>query len=161
MIVPELLAPAGNLEKLKTALRFGADAVYCGIEQFSLRALAGNLTLQELSQGCEIAHSHGKKLYLTLNVFLRPGEEIAARELLETLRPIPVDAYILSDPGMLHLVHQVDPEREVHLSTQATAVDESRQDGIRDFAINLAHHIGHRRTRRNPARHTAIDNIGL
>ena len=123
MIVPELLAPAGNLEKLKTALRFGADAVYCGIEQFSLRALAGNLTLQELSQGCEIAHSLGKKLYLTLNVFLRPGEEIAARELLETLLPIPVDAYILSDPGMLHLVHQVDPEREVHLSTQANTTN--------------------------------------
>ena len=123
MIVPELLAPAGNLEKLKTALRFGADAVYCGIEQFSLRALAGNLTLQELSQGCEIAHSQEKKLYLTLNVFLRPGEEIAARELLETLLPIPVDAYILSDPGMLHLVHLVDPEREVHLSTQANTTN--------------------------------------
>jgi putative protease len=123
LIVPELLAPAGNLEKLKTALRFGADAVYCGIEQFSLRALAGNLTLQELSQGCEIAHSQGKKLYLTLNVFLRPGEEIAARELLETLLPIPVDAYILSDPGMLHLVQQVDPKREVHLSTQANTTN--------------------------------------
>ena len=123
MIVPELLAPAGNLEKLKTALRFGADAVYCGIEQFSLRALAGNLTLQELSQGCEIAHSQEKKLYLTLNVFLRPGEEIAARELLEILLPIPVDAYILSDPGMLHLVHLVDPEREVHLSTQANTTN--------------------------------------
>jgi putative protease len=123
LIVPELLAPAGNLEKLKTALRFGADAVYCGIEQFSLRSSAGNLTLQELSQGCELAHSLEKRVYLTLNAFLRPGEEIAARELLEALLPIPVDAYILADPGLLHLVRQIDPERELHLSTQANTTN--------------------------------------
>lgn len=123
MIVPELLAPAGNLEKLKTALRFGADAVYCGIEQFSLRSSAGNLTLLELSQGCELAHSLEKRVYLTLNAFLRPGEEIAARELLEALLPIPVDAYILADPGLLHLVRQIDPERELHLSTQANTTN--------------------------------------
>ena len=123
LIVPELLAPAGNLEKLKTALRFGADAVYCGIEQFSLRSSAGNLTLQELSQGCELAHSLEKRVYLTLNAFLRPGEEIAARELLQALLPIPVDAYILADPGLLHLVRQIDPERELHLSTQANTTN--------------------------------------
>lgn len=118
-MVPELLAPAGNLEKLETALHYGADAVYCGIEQFSLRALAGNLTVAELSKACKSAHSKQKRLYLTLNAFLHPGEEVTARELLETLRPIPVDAYILADPGMFHLVRQVDPERPVHLSTQA------------------------------------------
>ena len=123
MTVPELLAPAGNLEKLKTALRFGADAVYCGIEQFSLRSLAGNLTLQELSQGCELAHSLGKRVYLTLNAFLRPGEELAARELLASLLPVPVDAYILADPGMLQLVRQIDPGRELHLSTQANTTN--------------------------------------
>jgi len=118
-MVPELLAPAGNLEKLETALRYGADAVYCGVEQFSLRALAGNLTVQDLSRACEVAHSLGKRLYLTLNAFLRPGEEAAARQLLESLLSVPVDAYILADPGMLHLVRQIDPDREVHLSTQA------------------------------------------
>lgn len=118
-MVPELLVPAGNLEKLKVALQYGADAVYCGIEQFSLRAQAGNLTLQELSDACNMAHSQRKRLYLTLNAFLRPGEEAAARELLESLRRVPIDAYILADPGMLYLVHQVDPGRVVHLSTQA------------------------------------------
>ncbi len=123
MIVPELLAPAGNLEKLQTALRFGADAVYCGIEQFSLRSLAGNLNLQELAQGCELAHALGKRVYLTLNAFLRPDEELAARELLQALLPIPVDAFILADPGMLLLVRQIDPEREVHLSTQANTTN--------------------------------------
>ena len=81
-MTPELLAPAGNMEKLETALRYGADAVYCGIERFSLRALAGNLTLPELSRGCELAHSLGKRLYLTLNAYLRPNEEQAARQLL-------------------------------------------------------------------------------
>ncbi len=118
-MVPELLAPAGNLEKLETALRYGADAVYCGIEQFSLRAQAGNLTVQDLSRACETAHSLGKRLYLTLNAFLRPDEEVAARQLLESLLSVPVDAYILADPGMLHLARQVDPSRELHLSTQA------------------------------------------
>jgi putative protease len=118
-MVPELLAPAGNTEKLKTALRYGADAVYCGVEQFSLRAKAGNLSHAELLSATEMTHSLGKKLYLTLNAFLRPNEEDSARSLLESLLQVPVDAYILADPGMLHLVHQVDPEREVHLSTQA------------------------------------------
>lgn len=118
-MIPELLAPAGNIEKLEIALLYGADAVYCGVEQFSLRAQAGNLTLQELSRACDIAHSLGKRLYLTLNAFLRPGEEVAARKLLESLLTVEVDAYIVADPGMLHLVRQVDPDRELHLSTQA------------------------------------------
>lgn len=118
-MVPELLAPAGNMEKMVTALRYGADAVYCGVEQFSLRALAGNLTIDELARATEMVHSVGKKLYLTLNAYLRPDEEDAAAELLAGLRQIDVDAYILADPGMLHLVRQIDPEREIHLSTQA------------------------------------------
>jgi len=122
-MVPELLAPAGNLEKVKVALQYGADAVYCGIEQFSLRAQAGNLTLQELSDACNMAHSLQKRLYLTLNAFLRPDEESAARELLESLRQVPIDAYIVADPGMLHLVHLVDPGRVVHLSTQANTTN--------------------------------------
>jgi putative protease len=122
-MIPELLAPAGNLEKLETALRYGADAVYCGIEQFSLRASAGNLTVQDLLRACEVTHSQGKRLYLTLNAFLRPGEEEVARQLLESLLTVPVDAYILADPGMLHLVRQVDPARELHLSTQANTTN--------------------------------------
>ena len=123
MTVPELLAPAGNLEKLQTALRYGADAVYCGLEQFSLRALAGNLTQATLAEACNLVHSQGKRLYLTLNAFLRPGDVAAARELLESLRPVPVDAYIVADPGLLHLVRQIDPDRELHLSTQANTTN--------------------------------------
>jgi putative protease len=144
-MVPELLAPAGNLEKLEIALRYGADAVYCGVEQFSLRALAGNLTVTELSTACNLAHSLQKRLYLTLNAFLRPGEEKTARNLLETLRQVPVDAYILADPGMLHLVHQVDPHKEVHLSTQANttsglAAHFWQSQGVK--RLNLARELG-------------------
>jgi len=121
-MIPELLVPAGNMEKLETALRYGADAVYCGVERFSLRALAGNLTISELCRGCELAHSLGKRLYLTLNAYLRPDDERAARQLLQALLTVPVDAYILADPGMLTLVRQIDPDREIHLSTQANTM---------------------------------------
>ena len=118
-MIPELLAPAGTIEKLETALHYGADAVYCGVERFSLRAHAGNLSLQELVTGCDLAHSLGRRVYLTLNAYLRPEEEQAANALLHDLREIPVDAYIIADPGLLQLVRQVDPDRDVHLSTQA------------------------------------------
>jgi putative protease len=117
--VPELLAPAGNLEKLETALAYGADAVYAGIDRFSLRARSGCLGLPELPKACDLVQRHGRRLYLTLNAFLHPGEEAEFRRLLEQLRPLPVDAYIIADPGVLTLVRDVDPVRPLHLSTQA------------------------------------------
>mgnify|MGYP001278541045 CR=1 FL=1 len=125
MQCPELLAPAGNLEKLETALHYGADAVYCGLDQFSLRAQAGNLDLDELRQGCSLAHERGKKLYLTLNAFLRPSEEESCRELLNALREYEHDAYIVADPGMLSLIRSIDPQRDIHLSTQANTLNAS------------------------------------
>lgn len=116
---PELLAPAGNLEKLVTAFDYGADAVYCGLARFSLRAQAGNLSMDDLDKGCRLAHSRGKKLYLTVNAYLRPGEEPACREMLGQLRGSSHDAYIVADPGLLALIRDLDPDRELHLSTQA------------------------------------------
>ncbi|MCM2264321.1 MAG: U32 family peptidase C-terminal domain-containing protein [Desulfuromonadales bacterium] len=119
MIIPELLAPAGNLEKLEASLAYGADAVYLGIDRFSLRAGSGCLSLPELGQACDLAGHYGRRLYLTLNAFLRPGEEADFRRLLVELRPLPIDAYIIADPGALALVRAVDPDRALHLSTQA------------------------------------------
>ncbi len=119
MSIPELLVPAGNLEKLEAALHYGADAVYLGVDRFSLRSQAGNLPLEELPTACAKAHAAGVRVYLTLNAFLRPGEEDACRELLTQLRPLPLDAFIVADPGMLSLVRAIDPDREIHLSTQA------------------------------------------
>ena len=160
-MIPELLAPAGNMEKLETALRYGADAVYCGVERFSLRALAGNLTMAELSRGCELAHSLGKRLYLTLNAYLRPDEEHDARQLLQELLTIPVDAYILADPGMLSLVRQIDPEREVHLSTQANTTSAAaahfwQSQGVK--RLNLAREpVSYTHLRAHETRYTIAD----
>lgn len=119
MPIPELLAPAGNLEKLETALMFGADAVYLGVERFSLRAQTGCLSVAELPRACDLVQHHGGRLYLTLNAFLHPGEEADFRRLLEVVRPLPIDACIVADPGALAMVRDSAPERPVHLSTQA------------------------------------------
>lgn len=119
----ELLVPAGNLEKLQTAVTYGADAVYLGIEQFSLRAHAGNIAMSDLGRVCETAHRQDCRVYLTLNAYLKPGEEDACQTLLQQLRRLPVDAYIIADPGMLQLIRRIDPERELHLSTQANTTN--------------------------------------
>lgn len=141
---PELLVPAGNLEKLATALDYGADAVYVGGRRFGLRALAPNFTLVELGRARSLTRARNKRLYLTLNAFLRPAETEDFLAYLEELRPLELDAYIVSDPGALTLVRQVDPQREVHLSTQANttnaaAVQFWRQAGVR--RVNLAREL--------------------
>lgn len=116
---PELLAPAGDLEKLQTALRFGADAVYLGTARFGLRALAGNFDPDALRTARDLCRSQGKKIYLTLNAWLRPAEFPDFEALLEELRPLDLDAYIVGDPGVVAAVRRVDPKRALHLSTQA------------------------------------------
>lgn len=125
MLKPELLAPAGDLNKLQTALRYGADAVYAGGEQFGLRAQAGNLTVAELAAGVDLAHAAGRKLYLTLNASLRPAELPALENYLEALRPLAIDAYIVADPGVLSTVRRLDPDRPLHLSTQANTTNQA------------------------------------
>jgi putative protease len=119
LTVPELLAPAGNLEKLETALAYGADAVYAGIDRFSLRSRAGSLPLADLPKACELVQRYQRRLYLALNAFLHPGDEVDFRRLLEQLRPLPISAYIVADPGALAMARALDPGRELHLSTQA------------------------------------------
>jgi U32 family peptidase len=123
LTVPELLAPAGNLEKLTAALAYGADAVYLGIDRFSLRARSGCLPRSELAKACEMTHNCGRRLYLTLNACLHPGEADEFRRLLEALRPLPVDAYIVADPGVLAMVRSIDPDRPLHLSTQVNVTN--------------------------------------
>ena len=145
MTTPELLAPAGNLEKLVTALDYGADAVYVGSDRFSLRARSGCLHRSELATACELAHRRGRRLYLTLNAFLHPGEEAAFRQFLEELRPLPIDAYIVADPGVLAMVQGIDPERPLHLSTQANVTNAAaaqfwQAQGVK--RLNLARELG-------------------
>ena len=115
----ELLAPAGDLEKLKIAVEYGADAVYFGGEMFSLRAGAGNLTADEMREGTEYAHSRGVRCHLALNVYAHNEDIEPLRTYLDDVKDIPVDAYIVSDPAVMQILREVIPDAEMHLSTQA------------------------------------------
>ncbi|WP_312353134.1 peptidase U32 family protein [Aminipila sp.] len=115
----ELLAPAGDLEKLKIAIDYGADAVYFGGEMFSLRAGAGNLTIEEIKEGVEYAHSRGKKAYLTVNIYAHNEDIKPFEEYLNKIKDIAIDAFLVSDPGIMMLIREAIPNAELHLSTQA------------------------------------------
>lgn len=117
----ELLAPAGDLEKLKIAVVYGADAVYFGGEMFSLRAGAGNMTLEEMKEGVEFAHARGVKCYLTVNIFAHNEDIEPLTDYLLQLRDMhmDLDAFIVSDPGIIDLIQEIIPDAEIHLSTQA------------------------------------------
>lgn len=120
---PELLAPAGNLEKLKTAINFGADAVYLGGSKLNLRAFADNFDNENLKQGIRYAHERGKKVYLTLNVFPHNDDLSDLEDYLLELRELEIDALLVSDPGIIMTAKEVVPEIELHLSTQANNVN--------------------------------------
>lgn len=115
----ELLAPAGDLEKLKIAIDYGADAVYFGGEMFSLRAGAGNLTIDEIRKGVKYAHDKGKRAYLTVNIYAHNEDVKPFEEYLNKIKDIGIDAFIVSDPGIMLLIKEVIPDAELHLSTQA------------------------------------------
>ncbi len=119
MIKPELLAPAGDLEKLKTAVMYGADAVYFGGESFSLRAGAGNFSLEEMKEGIEFAHSRGVKCHMTLNFFAHNEDVEPFMDYLKEIRGLGIDAFIAADPGVIDMIQEVIPDAEIHLSTQA------------------------------------------
>ena len=119
---PELLIPASSLEVLKTAVIFGADAVYIGGEAFGLRAKAKNFTSEEMAEGIAFAHKYGVKVYVTANILAHNGDLDGAAvyfEELKNMQPESPDALIISDPGMFTIAKQVWPEVEIHISTQA------------------------------------------
>ena len=115
----ELLAPAGDLEKLKTAIDYGADAVYFGGEVFSLRAGAGNFTKEEMIEGIKYVHDHGKQCHLTLNIFPHNYDIEDLENYLHEIKDLGIDAFIVSDPGTIMMVKEIIPDAEIHLSTQA------------------------------------------
>lgn len=119
----ELLAPAGSFAKLKTALYFGADAVYLGGKNFSLRTFADNFTEEELRESVRLAHGMGKKIYVTANVFARNGDFGKLEDYFRFLEEIKVDAAIISDPGAIYLAKKVAPSLPIHLSTQANTTN--------------------------------------
>lgn len=119
----ELLAPAGDMEKLKAAVMYGADAVYFGGELFSLRASAGNLSIPEISEAMEFLHNKGKKGYMTINIYPHNDDISLLRNYIEKLKDIPIDAFLISDPGVIMLVKDIIPNAEIHLSTQANTTN--------------------------------------
>lgn len=125
---PELLAPAGNLEKLKIALTYGADAVYIGGEEFSLRAAADNFTTDEIKEGVDFAHNLGKKVYLTANVIPHNRDIDEYAKYLNEVKDIGLDGVILSDLGMFEVTREVAPSLDIHISTQANNVNYKSAD---------------------------------
>jgi putative protease len=138
---PELLAPAGNMEKLKIAIHYGADAVYLGGQAFGLRNMADNFSIEEMQSALDFCHSKDVKAYLTINSYPRNESLPDLEKYLSQVAPLPFDAYIVADPGVIDAVRQISPERELHLSTQANTINWRsarfwQQQGVR--RINLA-----------------------
>lgn len=119
---PELLAPAGNFEKMKAAILYGADAVYLAGQIFGMRAAADNFTMEELADAVDYAHERNVKVYLTVNTMPRENEYELLKNYFENLKNIPIDALIVADIGVLMLAREMLPEKELHISTQACSV---------------------------------------
>jgi putative protease len=120
--VTELLSPAGNFEKLRAALRFGADAVYLAGQSFGMRSAADNFTDEELAAAVEYTHARGKKLYLTVNTMPHGHEYGRLREFLSNLKNNPPDGIILTDLGVFATVRELLPDMPIHISTQSSIV---------------------------------------
>lgn len=116
---PELLAPAGNLEKLKFAIHYGADAVYLAGKAYGLRAGAGNFSLEEMEEGVRFAHERGKKAYVTLNIIPHNGDLRGLDQYIKNIDRMGVDAVIVADPGVITLVKENASNLSIALSTQA------------------------------------------
>lgn len=116
---PELLIPASSLEVLKTAVVFGADAVYIGGEVFSLRAKSKNFSMEDMREGIAFAHAHGARVYVTANILAHNGDLDGVENYFHELKAIGPDALIISDPGVFQIAKEVCPEIEIHISTQA------------------------------------------
>ncbi len=119
----ELLAPAGDMEKLKTAVYYGADAVYFGGEMFSLRAGAGNLSVPEIREAMDFLHTRGARGYMTINIYPHNEHLNLLRNYLMEIKDIPVDAFLVSDPGVMTILKEIIPDAEIHLSTQANTTN--------------------------------------
>ncbi len=144
MHIPELLVPAGNMEKLKTALYYGADAVYLGGKELSLRAASTGFSAENLRLAVELAHKRQTKIYYALNILAWERHLDRVRTELETLADIAVDGLIIADPGVLRLAQKIAPHIPIHLSTQANT---SNSESVRFWEelgvsrVNLAREL--------------------
>ncbi|WP_051923874.1 peptidase U32 family protein [Bifidobacterium biavatii] len=130
---PEVLSPAGNLRGLKTAVDFGADAVYCGGKAFGMRSAPKNLSLEDFEEGARYAHERGARVYVTLNVLPRNAEVEAMREYIGQLKDTGIDAMIVTDIGVMMMAHQIAPDVELHVSTQAGVTNYGAAQALYEF----------------------------
>src|SRR5947209_4919829 len=112
--IPELLSPAGSIDAVRAAVANGADAVYLGAQRFNARDEGAQLTLDELEEACRIAHGRGRRIYLTLNVLVKPAELAEALEFLDDAVERGIDAVIVQDLGLVNLIRRVYPDLEIH-----------------------------------------------
>ena len=119
----ELLAPAGDLERLKIAFEYGADAVYLGGENFGMRTAAKNFSMEDIKEGADFAHERGKKIFVTVNIIPHNEDFEGFEEYLLDLEKAGVDALIASDPGVIDVIKETVPNMEIHLSTQANTTN--------------------------------------
>ncbi len=131
----EILAPSGNLSKLKTALYFGADAVYVGGKNFSLRSYSNNFTFDELKEAVVFTHNLNKKIYVTLNIFAKNSDFEEIKSYIKFLDEIGVDAVIVSDPGIIMLCREIAPNLTIHISTQANTLNKYSAKFWADFGV--------------------------
>ncbi|MFZ7133860.1 MAG: peptidase U32 family protein [Eubacteriales bacterium] len=146
---PELLAPAGNMEKLKFALHYGADAVYLAGQHYGLRAKAGNFTMEEMIDAVRIVHQLGKKVYVAINIIPHNQDFIGLPEYVKRLEEIQVDGVIVADPGVIKLLKETAPGLNISLSTQA--------NNTNSYSANFWHEIGVKRI--VLARELSIDEV--
>ena len=131
----ELLMPAGNLEKLKYAIAYGADAVYAGVPMFSLRARENQFTWETLAEGVEYCHSRGKKIYFTANIYAHNMKIKPFMANFQKMMDMKPDAFIMSDPGLIHLVRKEFPQAEIHLSVQANNTNWAQAEFWKEMGI--------------------------
>ncbi len=132
----ELLSPAGNLEKLKVAIRFGADAVYCGGGSFSLRAPDTSFSLSELAEGIRFAHDHDRRVYLAMNIFAFDEDMEEMIAYFEEAAKLGIDAVIVSDPGVIRRIRESGSKVKIHLSTQANTTNSDSVKFWRDQGVD-------------------------
>ena len=120
--MPELLSPAGNFEKLRAAILYGADAVYLAGQMFGMRAAADNFTVEELHRAAEYVHARGKKIYLTVNTMPHVQEYPMLRRFMQDIKGAGIDAMIVADLGVMATIREIIPEMEIHVSTQTSIV---------------------------------------
>jgi U32 family peptidase len=138
---PELLIPAGNLEKMQTAVLYGADAVYVGVNGLSLRASSAEMPVADLTAGVNEAHAKGVKVYAAVNTFARNSDLQKAKQVIPELAATHVDALIVSDPGMIRLIRALEPHLPIHLSTQANTTNAEavrfwRDQGVKRIVLS-------------------------